>query len=98
MALPVSYDHPNRELRTVRFYFADHDDSVLKIKWQPGIKVGSQIEAGQVLATILWDESEDVLIKAPAKCSGTIARRVVSFDYESLPTDALRLLTLERES
>ena len=61
MAKPITYSAANRELRSARYHFADKNESVSVIRWKPGIKRGKRINAGDHLATIIWEKSNPVV-------------------------------------
>ena len=44
----VTFDKLNRELRTVRFYFRDAQEAVVKIHYKLGISSGATIQAGDL--------------------------------------------------
>lgn len=91
----VVYDAMNRELRTVRDYFAQRDEVVLNIKWQPGIEEGAQIAPGQLLAHIDWDGAPEEPLKAPSGCGGRIEWINGQIEYEKLDLRPEVLLRLE---
>lgn len=92
---PVVYDAMNRELRTVRDYFAQSDEEVLNIKWQPGIEEGTQIVPGQLLANIDWSGGTKDPLKAPSGCGGRIEWINGQIKYEKLDLRPEALLRLE---
>ena len=92
----VTYDRANRELRTVRFHFADKREAVVKISWERDVKRGAQITVGQHLATIEWRKSDPEVIRAPAACTGTIERKTRVFQYDKFRRHSVLLLALRR--
>ncbi|MHC4695204.1 MAG: hypothetical protein ACYTFA_00525 [Planctomycetota bacterium] len=76
----VVFDRANRELRTVRFHFADKREAVVRIRWEKGIKCGVEIEPKRPLGHILWRKSEPEPFRAPAGCAGIIERRPLDTD------------------
>ncbi len=91
----VSFDKLNRELRTVRSYFKNKRESVLKIKWERGISRGTTIKAGQLLAKIEWRKSGLEDIRAPRGCAGTIGRTNRSIPPIKLKKESFGLLYLD---
>ncbi|NIO04334.1 MAG: hypothetical protein GTN74_06875 [Proteobacteria bacterium] len=94
---PVVYDSANRELRTVRDYFAGRDEEVLNIKWEDGIEEDALISPDQCLAQIIWDGASREPIDAPAECSGVIGWINGRIEYETLDLKSQVLLRLRRE-
>lgn len=92
---PVVYDAMNRELRTVRDYFAQSDKEVLNIKWQPEIEEGAQIVPGQLLAHIDWTGGTKDPLEAPSGCGGRIEWINGQIEYEKLDLRPEVLLRLE---
>ncbi|MFQ6093869.1 MAG: hypothetical protein ACE5OR_14550 [bacterium] len=92
---PVVYDAMNRELRTVRDYFAQSDEEVLNIKWQPEIEEGAQIVPGQLLAHIDWSGGIKDPLEAPSGCGGRIEWINGQIEYEKLDLRPEVLLRLE---
>lgn len=92
---PIVYDAMNRELRTVRDYFAERDEEVLNIKWQPGIEEGAQIAPGELLAHIDWSEGTKEPLEAPSGCGGRIEWINGQIEYEKLDLRPEVLLRLE---
>ena len=90
----VSFDKLNRELRTVRFYFRNKQESVLKIHWAAGISRGTTIEAGDLLAKIEWRKSGFEDIRAPRGCAGTVERTNRNITAIKLKKESFRLLYL----
>ena len=74
----ISFDKPNLELRTVRFYFADKGESAVKISWQKGVKRGATVSPKQVLGHIVWRTSDPEAFRAPGACRGVITRKTTS--------------------
>jgi hypothetical protein len=91
---PIVFDRANLELRTVRFFFADANDS-LKIVWEDGIKAGAVIEEGDLLATIKWTSSPEQELLAPVGCEGTVESTNRQIAYEELGDWGIWLLSLE---
>jgi hypothetical protein len=85
----------NRELRTVRDYFAERDEEVLNIKWQPGIEEGAQIAPGELLAHIDWSGGTKEPLDAPSGCGGRIEWINGQIEYEKLDLRPEVLLRLE---
>ena len=92
---PVVYDAMNRELRTVRDYFAEREEGVLNIKWEPGIEEGAQISPGQLLAHIDWSGGTKEPLEAPSGCGGRIEWINGQIAYEMLDLRPEALLRLE---
>ena len=92
---PVSYDALNGELRTVRRFFVEKAEAVLMIRWKLGIKKGAVIAPGDLLATIVWDESPDEPILAPAECAGEVDRTNRRIPYERIRRRTIPLLWMK---
>lgn len=95
MSSSVSYDSTNRELRTVRKYFAAKDAAVLQIKWKEGIRKDARIKPGRILAHIIWDGLPAEPVRAPAGCEGTIESTNRRIRYEFLHRRVETLLRLK---
>lgn len=91
---PVVFDETNRELRTVRFFFREKDDTVLTIKWEDGVIAGTTVQPNQKLAEIQWEMQDPQDIIAPSGCNGIIEKTNRRIDYEKLAKDSERLLSL----
>ena len=92
----VVFDKANRELRTVRFHFADKGEAVVKISWEPGIRRRVEIVSGQLLARIEWRRSGVAEVLAPKACNGTIQRTNRRVAYDKLRRESVLLLALEK--
>jgi hypothetical protein len=100
-SVSVSYDSLNRDLRTVRFYFAAQEKSVQDFRWEEDITVGARIEPGKLLAHIRWDSPPDERVVAPEGCEGEIEWINGRIDFTSLhrkPEELLRLKPEEVET
>lgn len=77
MKRPVVYDRVNRELRAVWRFFAEHPGApVKKFEWRPEAELGQAISPGTPLATISFENNDDVVeMVAPAGCQGVVADR-----------------------
>ena len=92
----VSFDKPNLELRTVRFYFADKGESAVKITWNKEVKRGATVSPKQILGYIVWRSSNPEAFRAPGACRGVITRRTRSVAVERLRREPVMLLRLKR--
>jgi hypothetical protein len=93
---PVTFDASNREIRSVRFYFEDANDSVSTITWEPGIANGVTVKQGDLLATIVFASSPQVPIHAPPGCDGVVDVTNRRIPYDELDDWGVWLLSLER--
>ena len=91
---PVVYDAANRELKTVRDYFAQRRVAVLDIAWQARITEGARIIPHQFLARIRWDGEPEEFLTTPADCAGTIVWLNERIPYELLHRRSEVLLRL----
>jgi hypothetical protein len=91
---PVVYDAANRELRTVKDYFAAREGQVLNIKWEKEINEGEEISSGDHLAQIIWEGADEEPIHAPPGCTGVIDWINGQIEYEKLDLKPQALLRL----
>ncbi len=91
---PVVYDAANRELRTVKDYFAAREGQVLSIKWENDIEEGEEISSGDHLAQIIWEGADEESIHAPPGCTGVIDWINGQIEYEKLDLKPQVLLRL----
>ena len=92
---PVIYEEANRELKTIKDYFANIGKPVIGIDWEEGIDVGTRIKSHQPLAQIVWDDdSPKTCISAPPKCAGRIDWKNGQIKYEWLHLQSQALLRL----
>ncbi len=91
---PVVYEAMNRELKTVKDYFAPIEVSVLGIEWEAGIEVGAEITPGQLLGYIVWDGPPKERLEAPEECEGTIEWKNGQIRYEFFHRQSQELLRL----
>ena len=97
MALsPASYDPQPRLLRTVPGFYNARENSVLVIRWQDGIRKDAVIAAGDLLATVVWDDGLEDGILAPSGCQGIVLRTNRQIRYETLHRQAQDLLELSQ--
>jgi len=95
---PVSFDADNRQLRSVKAFFADAENGVINFSWNPTVKNGAVIAKDRLLFTIRWDGDEEEEVRAPAGCAGTVIRtNRQGVDYDLLGTKAFWLVDLEPE-
>lgn len=81
---PLTYDRLNREVRFVVDYFFNAPESVLKVSWKKGIKRGTKVVPGTLLATIEWADGTTQPLNAPAGCNGVIEHLNRTIEYEEL--------------
>ncbi len=91
---PVVYEVMNRELKTVKDYFASIGVSVIGIEWEAGIKVGEKITPSQLLGYIVWDGPPKERLEAPAECEGRIEWKNGQIEYGWLHLQVQELLRL----
>jgi len=91
---PVVYEAMNRELKTVKDYFAHIGISVIGIEWEAEIEVGTEITPGQLLAYIVWDGPPKERLEAPVECGGRIEWKNGQIKYEWLHLESQVLLRL----
>lgn len=81
--MKVVYVPAIRSLFTVPDHFAARD-AAARIKWKQGLPVGTRIRAGVILAHIEWGDGPDEPVKAPAGCTGVIARKNGKIQHDML--------------
>ena len=91
---PVVYDAANRELKTIKDYFAQIEKPVIGIEWEKDIAVGAKIKSAQLLAQIVWGDATQTPILAPSKCTGRIDCQNGQIEYEWLHIQPQVLLRL----
>src|SRR5688572_20175322 len=94
MVKPASYDPVPRLLRTVPEFYDARVNAVLVIRWEPGIKAEAEIQEGDLLATVVWDDDQEDPIHAPNGCEGTVLRTNRQIRFGTLHRTAQDLLEL----
>jgi hypothetical protein len=90
---PVVYDAMNRELRTVRQYFIDKGIPE-DMQWEAYIGEGARIDAGKLLAHIIWARPPAERLRAPEGCEGRIEWLNTRIAYEVMHRRSIILLRL----
>lgn len=81
---PWTYDKVNREVRFVVDFFFNAPESVSKVSWKPGVKRGTRVVPGKLLATLEWADGTTEPLNAPSGCNGVIEHRNLAIEYEEL--------------
>jgi len=89
------FETKNREVRFIVRYFAERDQSVVKLSWRGTVKGKAQVFPGDELADLTWSDGNEEVLTAPPKCRGAIEVANRRIAYEELDKDpsqwALRL-------
>jgi hypothetical protein len=93
--MPVIYEAVNRELNTVKDYFAQAGISVLDIQWLQGVEENEDITAGRLLGHIIWANCPPVPLVAPEGCTGEIEWINGRIELEKLHLATQKLLRLK---
>ena len=82
---PVSYDANTRQLNTVPDAFDQRPLGVLSIVYSAEIDAGKQVQSGDEVAVVQWEDNSREPLTAPDGCAGTITDVNRNLTFENLP-------------
>lgn len=86
----VTYDATTKELRNNPAAFAEKEEYVASIVWEKD--VNNNVEPGDILATIQWNDNSRESLKAPNGCAGTVSYLNKNIRFENLEYEPSQLL------